>query len=57
MDYISGNSQIQFCDWVPGVVALGNRGGVLVAKGKEVEEVSEVEQSIDVVLKRTVSDA
>lgn len=39
----------------PGVVALSDRGGVLVAEWKEVEELSQVEQSFDVVVERAVS--
>lgn len=41
----------------PGVVALSDRGGVLVAEWKEVEELSQVEQSLDIILKRTMSHA
>ena len=42
------------CDEIPGVVALGHRGQVFVTEGQKVEEISEIEQSIDVILKGTV---
>ena len=37
-------------------MGLPDGGGVLVAKRQEVEELSQVEQSVHVVLKSTVSD-
>ena len=45
------------CDWLPGVVGLHDRSGVLVAEGQEVEEVSEVEQGVHVVLKGVMRHA
>lgn len=44
-------------DWLPGVVALPDRGGILIAERQEVEELSEVEEGLHVVLKRMVSNA
>ena len=42
------------CDEIPGVVALSHRGQVFVTERQEVKEISEIEQSIDVILKGTV---
>ncbi|KAG7238024.1 hypothetical protein INR49_031378 [Caranx melampygus] len=42
-------------DWLPGVVALPDRGGILIAERQEVEELSEVEEGLHVILKRMMS--
>lgn len=42
-------------DWLPGVVALPDGGGILIAERQEVEELSQVEQGFNVILKCMVS--
>ena len=42
------------CDWLPGVMGLHDGSSVLIAERQKVEEVSEVEQRVHVVLKRVM---